>query len=121
MIGTRVVAISSHSWGQSSAVQIMGLLKSGWNLPWKFCQIIARTIWDNGCQEFVDCDERVVAKCSPAVEKSVNIVIEKQFTDCSNLSVSVMEKEETKDAKAEEAEGKGQLQEQQEGFVLCFC
>ncbi len=41
----------------------------------------------------------------------MNFVIEKEFTDCSNLSVSVMEKEETKDAKAEEAEGKGQQQE----------
>jgi hypothetical protein len=36
----------------------------------------------------------------------VNFVIEKEFTDCSNLSVSVMEKEETKDAKAEEARRK---------------
>ncbi len=46
----------------------------------------------------------------------MNFVIEKELTDCSNLSVSVMEKEEAK-----EAEGKGQQQEQQEGFVLCFC
>ncbi len=116
-----MVAVSSHSWAKVLAVQIMGLLKSGWNLPWKICQIVATTIWDNGCQEFVDCDDRVVAKCSLALEKSVNFVIEKEFTDCSNLSVSVMEKEETKDANAEEAEGKGQQQEQEKSFVLCFC